>query len=42
MKSLERLAATERDENKQFILQELQLWAESVLPVDTSDQESEV
>jgi exodeoxyribonuclease-1 len=41
MKSLERLAVTEHDENKQFILQELQLWAESVLPVDTSDQEAE-
>lgn len=40
MKSLERLAATVTDENKQFILQELQLWAESVAPVDTSDQDA--
>lgn len=35
MKSLQKLAATEQDEAKQFILQELQLWAESVIP--TSD-----
>lgn len=35
MKSLQRLATTEQDEAKQFILQELQLWAESVIP--TSD-----
>ena len=34
MKSLTRLSATITDENKQFMLQELQLWAESVLPVD--------
>jgi exodeoxyribonuclease-1 len=40
-KSLQRLAATERDESKQFVLQELQLWAESVMPTDLSDQESE-
>lgn len=32
MKSLQRLATTESDEAKQFILQELQLWAESVIP----------
>ncbi|HJP80937.1 MAG TPA: exodeoxyribonuclease I [Candidatus Saccharimonadales bacterium] len=31
MKSLQRLAATQRDEAKQFILQELQLWAESIV-----------
>lgn len=41
MKSLQRLAATERDENKQFILQELHLWAESVMPTDISDQDAE-
>jgi exodeoxyribonuclease-1 len=35
MKSLQKLAATEQDDAKQFILQELQLWAESVIP--TSD-----
>jgi exodeoxyribonuclease-1 len=40
MKSLQRLAATVSDENKIFILQELQLWAESVLPVDVSDAEA--
>lgn len=34
MKSLQRLAATETSEEKQFILQELQLWAESVMPAD--------
>jgi exodeoxyribonuclease I len=31
---LQALAATEHDENKQFILQELQLWAESIVPID--------
>ncbi len=34
MKSLQRLAATETADEKQFILQELQLWAESVMPAD--------
>jgi exodeoxyribonuclease-1 len=34
MKSLERLSSTVTDDNKQFLLQELQLWAESILPVD--------
>jgi len=32
--SLQRLAATVSDENKQFLLQELQLWAEAILPLD--------
>jgi exodeoxyribonuclease-1 len=32
VKSLQKLSATITDENKQFILQELQLWAESVMP----------
>lgn len=41
MKSLQQLAASERNEAKQFVLQELQLWAESVMPTDLSDQESE-
>jgi exodeoxyribonuclease-1 len=41
MKSLHNLALTEQDSNKQFILQELQLWAESVMPSDISNQESE-
>lgn len=40
MKSMQRLAHTTSDENKQFILQELQLWLESVMPTDTSDQDS--
>ena len=40
MKSLQALAAKTTDENKQFVLQELHLWAESVYPSDTSDQES--
>jgi exodeoxyribonuclease-1 len=40
MKSLQKLAATVDDENKQFVLQELQLWLESVAPTDMSDQES--
>lgn len=34
MKSLQQRAATEKDEHKQFILQELQLWAESIIPAD--------
>jgi exodeoxyribonuclease-1 len=33
MKSLQRLSKT-NDDSKQFLLQELQLWAESVLPAD--------
>jgi exodeoxyribonuclease-1 len=41
MKTLQKMAATEQDESKQFILQELQLWAESIIPSDISDQESE-
>lgn len=40
MKSLQAIAAKEQDDAKQFILQELQLWAESILPVDMSDQDS--
>jgi exodeoxyribonuclease-1 len=35
MKSLARLSSTIKDENKQFLLQELQLWAESIVPIDT-------
>jgi exodeoxyribonuclease-1 len=41
MKSLQSLAAKTTDENKQFILQELHLWAESIYPTDTSDQSGE-
>lgn len=40
MKSLERLSQTETDESKLFILQELQLWLESIAPSDTSNQDS--
>ena len=32
MKALQRIAANTNDESKQFLLQELQLWAESVVP----------
>jgi exodeoxyribonuclease-1 len=32
MQSIQRLASTVKDENKQFILQELHLWAESIIP----------
>lgn len=39
MKSLQTLVATETDESKLFILQELQLWLENVAPVDTSNQD---
>lgn len=39
MKSLQAIAAKTTDENKQFLLQELQLWAESIMPTDTSGQE---
>lgn len=41
MQTLHKIAATEQDENKHFILQELQLWAESIMPTDMSDQDSE-
>jgi hypothetical protein len=33
MKELQRYGATASDE-QQFLLQELQLWAESIMPVD--------
>lgn len=38
VKALSRLSTT-TDDSKQFILQELQLWAESVLPADIESQE---
>lgn len=41
MKSMQRLAATQLDESKTFILQELQLWAESVMPADISNQDND-
>lgn len=34
MKSLQKLSSQITDENKQFILQELHLWAESIMPAD--------
>lgn len=33
-KSMQRLADSKLDENKRFVLEELRLWAESILPVD--------
>lgn len=39
MQSLQTLAATETDESKLFILQELQLWLENVAPIDISNQD---
>jgi exodeoxyribonuclease-1 len=39
MKSFQKLATTV-DDDKQFILQELQLWVESIMPVEGIDQES--
>lgn len=41
MKSLQALASKELDDNRQFILQEMQLWAESIMPIDMSDQDGE-
>lgn len=41
VKSLQKLAATESDENKLFVLQELQLWAESLVPVEDVNQSDE-
>lgn len=32
MKSLQKLSRTELDDSRQFVLQELQLWAESIMP----------
>ena len=34
LKRLQELSASATDDNKQFIIQELQLWAESIIPVD--------
>jgi exodeoxyribonuclease-1 len=39
--SLQAASTRYADENKQFVLKELQLWAESILPSDLSGQESE-
>ena len=40
MTSLQKLAGSEQDDHKQFVLQELQLWLESIAPIDTSNQDS--
>jgi exodeoxyribonuclease I len=40
MKAMDRLSKQELDEGKQFILQELQLWLESIAPSDMSDPSS--
>lgn len=37
MRSLQKLAVSGSDDSKQFILQELQLWAESIMPADIDD-----
>ena len=34
VKRLQDLSATISDENKRFVLEELQLWAESIVPID--------
>ena len=39
MQSLQGIAAVNTDDNKQFMLQELQLWAESIMPSDISNQD---
>lgn len=39
--SLTRLGATVTDESQQFVLQELQLWAESIVAIDDTDQSGE-
>lgn len=39
MQSLHSLVGSESDESKRFVLQELQLWAESIMPTDTNDGE---
>ncbi|AHB41918.1 Exodeoxyribonuclease I [Candidatus Saccharibacteria bacterium RAAC3_TM7_1] len=38
--SLQRLAAATTDDKKQFLLQELQLWAEAILPADDDTTDS--
>jgi len=40
MKSFQRLSKSQLSDEKQFILQELQLWLESIAPADTSNQDS--
>jgi exodeoxyribonuclease-1 len=39
MKSMQTLSTTITDQDKLFVLQELQLWAESVLPSDLDDEQ---
>lgn len=40
LSSLQRLSTTIKDENKLFLLQELQLWAEAILPLDEDSAEA--
>jgi hypothetical protein len=40
MKSIERLSRQQLDDNQQYILQEIQLWLESIAPSDMSDADS--
>ena len=41
VKSMQRLGTTEQDESKQFVLKELQLWTESIMPSDILGQDEE-
>ncbi len=41
MKSLERLASSETDTTRQFVLEEMKLWLESIAPSDMSSQDSD-
>jgi exodeoxyribonuclease I len=41
VKSMQKIAMAEPSESKQFILQELQLWVEGIMPTDISNQDSE-
>ena len=40
MKSIERISQKQIGESQQFILQELQLWLENIMPADTSEVSS--
>ncbi|MDB5183497.1 MAG: Exodeoxyribonuclease, partial [Candidatus Saccharibacteria bacterium] len=40
MKSIQRLSKREFTDDQQFVLQELQLWLESIAPADMSDPSS--
>lgn len=42
MQSLTKLAVSETSDDKQFVLQELHLWAESIIPSDSTNQDADV